>query len=368
MEQIKQNWLPILLEAIHGSTAVNQRESLDSERLNVHNLIFNKHCLLPCQKLLLSATLTRNPEKLEQMQLFQPVYFSIGAQKLSHETDQEAQSSTTDQQRHVESKEVKMLSEMVSSMKKVDESGSNIHVPKELCELFVELLLTEKPLMAIYLLKSLGYRRMLCFVKSKDTAKRLTKLFELNGIKALEYSSALHGSRRKRAQTRFEEDKLDVLVCSDVMARGMDLANVDYVLLYDAPKDLSSYVHKVGRTARAGRAGTAITFLEKKEVYFFKKMSKQIGSSSTEAPQKQQHKIKEIKIKKSDLKALIADYRKSLSGLKEALRKTSSFKEKTKVITNGTHVSRKEESENTQLKKRKHSNNTNSKYLKRIKK
>ena len=48
----------------------------------------------------------------------------------------------------------------------------------------------------------------------------------------MEYSSSLHAARRKRIQNKFEKDELDILVCSDVMARGMDLANVNYVLLY----------------------------------------------------------------------------------------------------------------------------------------
>ena len=58
----------------------------------------------------------------------------------------------------------------------------------------------------------------------------------------------------------------DSLVCSDAMARGMDLDNVKYVISYDNPPYIKTYIHRVGRTARAGRAGTAISLLEKKEV------------------------------------------------------------------------------------------------------
>ncbi len=76
------------------------------------------------------------------------------------------------------------------------------------------------------------------------------------------------------------KDNIDVLVCSDVMARGMDLENVDYVLLYDSVPHLNAYVHKVGRTARAGKSGTAISFLEHKEIFFFKKMMSQINSKN----------------------------------------------------------------------------------------
>ena len=58
----------------------------------------------------------------------------------------------------------------------------------------------------------------------------------------------------------------DRLVCSDAMARGMDLDNVKYVISYDNPPYIKTYIHRVGRTARAGRAGTAVSLLEKKEV------------------------------------------------------------------------------------------------------
>jgi ATP-dependent RNA helicase DDX51/DBP6 len=94
-------------------------------------------------------------------------------------------------------------------------------VPEELKETFIQVSAQQKPLVAIYLIKNLGYKRMLCFVKSKETANRLNRLFEVNGIKSSEYSAALHANRRKKIQTKFEKDQLDILVCSDVMARGM---------------------------------------------------------------------------------------------------------------------------------------------------
>ena len=56
------------------------------------------------------------------------------------------------------------------------------------------------------------------------------------------------------------------LICSDAMARGMDVENAQYVISYESPPFLKTYIHRVGRTARAGRVGTAITLLEKKQV------------------------------------------------------------------------------------------------------
>jgi ATP-dependent RNA helicase DDX51/DBP6 len=176
------------------------------------------------------------------------------------------------------------------------------------------LAIQQKPLTTIYLIKTLGYKHMLCFVNSKESANRLNKLLQLNGIASMEYSSALHASRRTRIKTKFEQAKLDVLVCSDVMARGMDLSNVDYVLLYDAPVHLSSYVHKVGRTARAGRQGKSIVLLERKEMFFFNRMLKKIAPDHDK-------KLTEIKVKKSCLNDLTKGYKESLLKLKEELNK-----------------------------------------------
>ena len=58
----------------------------------------------------------------------------------------------------------------------------------------------------------------------------------------------------------------DSLICSDAMARGMDIGNVQYVISYDPPPYIKTYIHRVGRTARAGKEGIALTLLQKKEV------------------------------------------------------------------------------------------------------
>lgn len=94
----------------------------------------------------------------------------------------------------------------------------------------------------------------------------------------------------------------------------------DYLLnSLDSPKHLSSYIHKVGRTARAGRSGVAITLLEHKEIYFFKKMMSKIGNNGTGENKATDHKIKEIKVLKSKLKPLMPEYTKSLTKLKEKM-------------------------------------------------
>ena len=366
MDQIKHNWLSLLNQAVFGNA--DARELLSQDSLNVHNLFEDKKKLVPYQKLLLSATLTRNPEKLEQVNLFKPIYFNVAAEKLINSTIEKTPVLVAAEKAIKEVVAAETNSSLKARLENV-ENSADINLPDELNECLIEVVASQKPLTAIYLIKTLGYRRMLCFVRTIDTAKRLNKLFELNNITSMEYSSSLHVARRKRVQAKFEQDKIDVLVCSDVMARGMDLENVDYVLLYDSVKFLNSYVHKVGRTARAGKPGTAISFLEHKEIFFFKKMMAQINTPDKQAggdqvKEKPKHKVKEIKIQKSKFKPLLNDYKNSLLKLKESL--------------SGKPTSEKQESDDNdnenngevtpkQPEKRKHLKERNLKFVKRIK-
>jgi superfamily II DNA/RNA helicase len=78
-------------------------------------------------------------------------------------------------------------------------------------------------------------------------------------------AGALHGDLpqavRERVMRSFRKGKLDVLVCTDVAARGLDIAGLSHVINYDTPEDERAYVHRIGRTGRAGAAGVAITFV-----------------------------------------------------------------------------------------------------------
>jgi ATP-dependent RNA helicase RhlE len=101
----------------------------------------------------------------------------------------------------------------------------------------------------------------LVFVRTKRGADRLRARLAQKGVQAL----ALHGDMtqgaRQRALDRFVGGKVDVLVGTDVAARGLDLDGISHVINYDPPRDYKDYIHRVGRTARAGRTGTGVTFV-----------------------------------------------------------------------------------------------------------
>jgi superfamily II DNA/RNA helicase len=101
----------------------------------------------------------------------------------------------------------------------------------------------------------------LVFVRTKHGADRLKKKLGSRGINAL----AIHGNKnqnqRQNALNSFERGHVDVLIATDVAARGLDLDDITHVVNFDPPHDHTDYVHRVGRTARAGRSGTGITFV-----------------------------------------------------------------------------------------------------------
>jgi ATP-dependent RNA helicase RhlE len=103
--------------------------------------------------------------------------------------------------------------------------------------------------------------RHLVFARTKRGADRLAQRLKAKGVRA----AAMHGDlgqiARERTLARFDAGEVDTLVATDVAARGLDLEHITHVINYDAPDDDKSYVHRVGRTARAGRAGSGVTFV-----------------------------------------------------------------------------------------------------------
>jgi superfamily II DNA/RNA helicase len=111
------------------------------------------------------------------------------------------------------------------------------------------------------LLNEDGMGLALVFVRTKRGADRLVHKLKAREIRALAMHGDLSQPARERALERFESGKVNVLVATDVAARGLDLDEITHVVNFDPPEDDKGYVHRVGRTARAGRSGTGVTFV-----------------------------------------------------------------------------------------------------------
>lgn len=104
--------------------------------------------------------------------------------------------------------------------------------------------------------------KVLIFGRTKHGVERLSDMLAKRGFKA----DAIHGDKnhtgRQRALTKFKDSQVQILVATDVAARGLDIPNVSHVINYDLPSTYEDYVHRIGRTGRAGKSGKALTFID----------------------------------------------------------------------------------------------------------
>ncbi|TYI27150.1 hypothetical protein ES332_A05G158100v1 [Gossypium tomentosum] len=146
----------------------------------------------------------------------------------------------------------------------------------------------------------------------------LQELGEEKCIKIKEYSGLQHQSRRSKTLKSFREGKVQVLVSSDAMTRGMDVQGVRNVINYDIPAFIKTYIHRAGRTARAGQAGRCFTLLHKYEVKRFKKMLQKADNES----------VPHYSVPSSSIESLRAAYNSALGKLKETVESEASRKRK----------------------------------------
>jgi ATP-dependent RNA helicase RhlB len=118
----------------------------------------------------------------------------------------------------------------------------------------------EKAPLLLGLIREMGATRIMVFVNTKREAEWLESFLGANGIDAKAISGDVPQSRRLSMLRRFQSGELPVLIGTDVASRGLHIPDVQYVINYDLPQDAEDYVHRVGRTARAGAAGDAISF------------------------------------------------------------------------------------------------------------
>jgi ATP-dependent RNA helicase RhlE len=118
--------------------------------------------------------------------------------------------------------------------------------------------------------------RALVFTRTKHRAERVMKHLSRNGISADAIHSNKSQNHRQRSLAAFDKGRVMVLVATDIMARGIDVEGISHVINYELPNDAESYVHRVGRTARAGAAGIALSFCDATEIVMLKGIEKLI--------------------------------------------------------------------------------------------
>lgn len=129
-----------------------------------------------------------------------------------------------------------------------------------------------------------GAERTIIFCRTKKRVDELTEGLQARGYSAEAIHGDLNQVQRNRVMKRFREGGSEILVATDVAARGLDIENVTHVINYDLPQDTESYVHRIGRTGRAGRSGTAITLVHPREFRQLRQMERVLRTRLTRRP------------------------------------------------------------------------------------
>lgn len=228
-------------------------------------------------KMVLSATLTQDPSKLAQLNLHHPLFLTTGQRRYQ-------------------------LPEKLESYKLICVSKL-------------------KPLYLVAVLQHLGGEKCIVFTSSVESTHRLCTLLNFFGdlkVKIKEYSGLQRQSVRSKTLKAFREGEIQVLVSSDAMTRGMDIEGVRNIINYDMPAYVKTYVHRAGRTARAGQTGRCITLLRTHEVKRFKKLLQKADNDSCPI----------YSIPSSSVKSLHPFYLSALEKLKETVQSETSRKGK----------------------------------------
>ncbi|GIO25054.1 DEAD/DEAH box helicase [Oceanobacillus sp. J11TS1] len=183
------------------------------------------------QTMLFSATIPKEIKSLVKKYMVEPEFIEVKAKKVTVEEIKQVVIETTDRRKQ---------------------------------ETLIHLIEEHRPFLAII------------FCRTKIRARKLHEALIANGFESDELHSDLSQSKREKAMKRFREAKTQFLVATDVAARGLDVEGVTHVYNYDIPHDVESYVHRIGRTGRAGGDGVAFTLMAPKDVEFLRMIEKGI--------------------------------------------------------------------------------------------
>lgn len=225
LEQAYQDWLQLVIEATCPKARLARPFGEPLEDIN-----WRKHDQL--MKIILSASLTKRPAQLLHLHLNNPVLIQL------------------------------TMGDQVESQ----------HFPDTLSHNFMVVPGKRKPLALAYLLKTvLCGKRILCFVNSTASAQRLARFItELGSVECSFITAETDKTQSEKILHDFESNPASMLIASDCLSRGIHISDIQAVINYDAPTDASLYIHRAGRTARAGASGACFTILAPKEANYFK--------------------------------------------------------------------------------------------------
>ena len=152
--------------------------------------------------------------------------------------------------------------------------------------------------------KEFGHKRVIVFAGSKNKVKEINRNLKQMDLRCEEMHSDLTQTQRDEAMYLFKSGQTDVLVATDIVSRGIDIDDIAMVVNYDVPHDAEDYIHRIGRTARAEREGTAVTLINGKDMRAFRRIEQLIGKRliGTKTKTRTKHKCASTKPKRNNNK------------------------------------------------------------------
>ena len=154
--------------------------------------------------------------------------------------------------------------------------------PESIRQMAVDIFEAQKTAFIVQKFRSSGdqeLKKVIVFVGKKQRVKELTRALRANHIDARAMHSDLEQKERDEVMLDFRNNKVDVLVATDIVSRGIDVDDIPLVINYDVPRDAEDYVHRIGRTARAENKGEAITLVSPEDKHFFNKIERFLQKS-----------------------------------------------------------------------------------------
>jgi ATP-dependent RNA helicase DeaD len=141
-----------------------------------------------------------------------------------------------------------------------------------------------------------NFEGMIVFVRTKQATEVLAERLRARGFSAAAINGDIAQAQRERTINQLRDGRLDILVATDVAARGLDVERISHVLNYDIPTDTESYVHRIGRTGRAGRSGDAISFVTPRERHLLKAIERATRQPLAQMPLPSVEDVNEVRV------------------------------------------------------------------------
>ncbi|KAK6783613.1 hypothetical protein RDI58_017067 [Solanum bulbocastanum] len=296
LREAYQSWLPTVVQLTSSSVDGNFPSAADLLPCTYGSLKtirrmgtergFKGKAYPRLAKMVLSATLTQDPSKLAQLDLHHPLLLTTGERR--YKLPEELKSFKVHWLKLccASTLWIVLRHECLPYIAKVQTTViRNQHfVAESDCAMQSELCQSKlKPLYLVSLLQSLQGEKSIVFTSSVESTHRLCtllKFFDNLQIEFKEYSRLQRQSVRSKTLRAFRSGQVQVLISSDAMTRGMDVEGVRNVINYDMPAYIKTFIHRAGRTARAGLSGCCFTLMHKDEVKRFKKMLQKADCNS----------------------------------------------------------------------------------------